>query len=204
MTNIRHVFLDIGGVLLTNGWDHHARQRAAKEFKLDYQEMNERHHLTFDTLEEGKITLEEYFSRVIFFQERSFTRQEFREYMFSFSQPYPEMLDLIRNLKEKYHLRVGAISNESRELTEYRIQKFKLNEILDFFISSCFVHFRKPDQDIYRMALDVAQVRPENAVYIEDRPMFVQIAQEMGLHGIIHKDYDSTCKTLADLGLKLS
>jgi putative hydrolase of the HAD superfamily len=202
-TSTTTLFLDIGGVLLTNGWDHNMRQRAARLFGLDYAEMNERHHLTFDTYEEGKLTLDTYLDRVVFYKERSFSCQDFKDFMFAQSQPYPEMIELIRDLKARYGLKVAAVSNEGRELTVYRIEQFGLGEFIDFFISSCFVHYRKPDEDIYRIALDIAQVSPDEVVYIEDRAMFVQVARGLGLQGIQHTDFESTRDALAAFGLVL-
>ena len=203
-SSITTLFLDIGGVLLTNGWDHSMRQEAAETFDLGYEEMNERHHLTFDTYEEGKLSLFDYLQRVIFYEERSFSLEEFKAFMFEQSQPYQEMVDLVCKLKERYRLKIAAVSNEGRELTVYRIAKFDLGSFIDFFISSCFVHYRKPDEDIYRIALDIAQVPPERVVYIEDRPMFVDVAQGLGIHGIVHKDLRSTQAALKGFGLGLA
>ena len=132
----------------------------AERFTLDRDEMNERHHLTFDTYEEGKRNLHEYLDRVVFYEKRLFTREDFKDFMYAQSRPFPEMIDLICRLKARYHLKVAVVSNEGRELTEYRIAKFRLADFIDFFIASCFVHFRKPDADIYRIALDIAQVAP--------------------------------------------
>jgi putative hydrolase of the HAD superfamily len=202
-TPITALFLDIGGVLLTNGWDHDARRRAAKTFDIDYDDMSERHHLTFDTYEEGKLSLYEYLKRVVLHRERPFSLEEFRTFMFAQSQPYPDMIDLIRQLKERYDLKTAAVSNEGRELTIYRIQEFNLSSVIDFFVSSCFVHFRKPDADIYRIALDIAQVPPNQVVYVEDRLMFVEVAQGLGIHGIRHAGYESTRSALAAFGLSL-
>ena len=201
---ITTLFLDIGGVLLTNGWDRGIRTLASEKFGLDYKEMDERHHLTFDTYEEGKLNLDEYLNRVVFYQERSFSREEFKAFMYAQSQPFPEMIELMRGLKTQYGLQVAAVSNEGRELTVYRVQQFKLGTFIDFFISSCFVHYRKPDADLYRIALDIAQVGPEQVVYVDDRPMFVEVAQGLGIKGIIHTGLDTTRKTLADLGLSLA
>jgi putative hydrolase of the HAD superfamily len=200
---ITTLFLDIGGVLLTNGWDRSTRRRAAETFHLDYDEMDERHHLTFDTYEEGKLTLEEYLNRVVFYEERSFTRDDFRKYMFSQTTPFPEMIELVCGLKARYGLKIAVVSNEGRELTGYRIQTFGLGLFVDFFITSCFVHFRKPDADMYRIALDIAQVEPKQVVYIEDRAMFVEVAQTLGIRGIVHTGYESTRQELAELGLSL-
>jgi putative hydrolase of the HAD superfamily len=203
-TSTTTLFLDIGGVLLTNGWDHNMRRKAAETFELDYEEMNERHHLTFDTYEEGKLSLYQYLQRVVFFKQRPFSLEEFREFMFNQSQPYQEMIDLACNLKERHGLKIAAVSNEGRELTVYRIQKYDLGSFIDFFVSSCFVHFRKPDEDIYRVALDIAQVPPEQVVYIEDRPMFVEVAGTLGIRGIIHQGYESTRASLEGFGLSLA
>ena len=195
------LFLDIGGVLLTNGWDHVARRRAAERFGLDYEEMDERHHLTFDTYEEGKLSLEQYLDRVVFYEDRPFERAAFRAFMYDQSRPYPEMIALIRDLRQRYNLRIAAVSNEGRELTVHRIETFALREVMDFFIASCFVHYRKPDGDIYRIALDVAQVPPEQVIYIEDRPMFVDVARGLGIRGIIHTSAATTHDALKAFGL---
>ena len=196
------LFLDVGGVLLTDGWDHHARKRAATHFKLKWSEMEQRHSLNFDIYEEGKLTLEEYLSRVVFHEKRPFTQAQFRRFMFAQSKPYPEMLELVRKLKAKYGLKIIVVSNEARELNAYRIRKFKLDSFVDAFISSCFVHLRKPDADIFRLALDIAQMPARQVVYIENTPMFVQIAEGLGIRSILHTDYRSTCAKLTSLGLR--
>jgi putative hydrolase of the HAD superfamily len=195
------MFLDIGGVLLTNGWDHQARERAAAKFMLDRPEMEDRHHLTLDTYEEGKLTLEEYLSRVVFYQERPFTAAQFRRFMFAQSKPYQEMIELVAQLKAIYGLKILVVSNEGRELNAYRIRKFKLDGFVDSFVSSCFVHLRKPDADIFRLALDIAQAPARQVVYIENTPMFVQVARGLGIRSILHVDYRSTRERLASLGL---
>jgi len=203
-TAIIALFVDIGGVLLANGWDHQARKRAANVFNLNLDEMEDRHHLTSDTYEEGKLTLDEYLGRVVFYQKRPFTYAQFRKFMFAQSKPFLDMIELIRRLKSKYGLKIVVVSNEGRELNAHRIQTFKLNSFVDFFISSSFVHLRKPDEDIFRMALDIAQVPVNQVVYVDDRVMFVQIAKSLGIHGIHHTDYKSTRAKLTAFGLKIA
>src|SRR5690349_6625888 len=141
------IFTDVGGVLLTNGWGRTGRKKAIEVFSLDPVETEERHHLTFDTYEVGKLSLDEYLNRVVFYRERNFTRDDFRGFMFEQSQPYPEMIELLQALKQKYNLKIAVVNNEGRELNHYRIKKFRLGSFVDFFISSSFVHFRKPDAD---------------------------------------------------------
>lgn len=201
--SITTLFLDIGDVLLSNGWGHESRQAAAKAFDLDYGEMQSRHKLLMATFEEGKLTLSEYLNSVIFYKERPFTPEKFQEFMFAQSSSDEAMIQLIRQLKEKYHLKITVINNEARELNDYRINKFQLNKFVDFFISSCFVHLRKPDADIFQLALDIAQVLPENVLYIEDTQMFVDIARNFGIRSIKHINHLSTSTELASFGLSL-
>ncbi|HMK57169.1 MAG TPA: HAD family phosphatase [Dissulfurispiraceae bacterium] len=200
---IATLFLDVGGVLLTNGWDRSMRKRAAELYKLDHDEMNERHHLTFDTYEQGKLSLDTYLDRVVFYEQRSFTRDEFKEFMFSQSKPFPEMIDLICSLKSRYRIRTAAVSNEGRELTQYRIRAFGLRNFIDFFVASCFVHVRKPDEDIFRIAQDLCGASPEEVLYIDDRAMFVDVAEGLGFRGLHHTGYVSTIEALAGYGLAL-
>jgi putative hydrolase of the HAD superfamily len=197
------LFMDVGGVLLTNGWDHLARKRAARHFQLAWAEMEDRHRLTFETHEEGRLTFDEYLSHVVFYQKRPFTRAQFREFMFEQSKPYPEMIDLVAQLKLRYGLKIVVVSNESREVNAHRIRKFKLDDFVDSFISSCFVHLRKPDVAIFKLSLDIAQTPPERIVYIDNTPMFVQIAESLGIRSILHKDYKSTGGELSALGLNM-
>lgn len=202
-SHIAALFIDIGNVLLTNGWDRDARQRACQTFNLDYDEVNERHHLTFPVYEEGKISLDEYLGRTVFYEERAFSQEKFISFMFAQSEPCTDMIQLIRALKARYSLKIVAISNEGQELTIYRIEKFGLREFVDFFVSSCFVHCRKPDHDIYRFALDGAQVPLAQVVYIDDRPMFANVAADLGIRSIHHTSYESTRADLEAVGLSL-
>ena len=156
---------------------------------------------TFDTYAEGKLTLEEHLGREVFYQKQPFTRARFRRFMFAQSKPYPEMIELVAQLKARHGLEIVVVSNEARELNVYRIRKFKLDGLVDSFISSCFVHIRKPDGDMFRLALDISQAPARQVVYIENTPMFVQIAEGLGIRSILHTDYASTRAKLASFGL---
>ena len=157
--------------------------------------------MNFETHEEDKITFREYLDRVVFWKNRPFTRAEFRQFMFAQSKPFTAMIDLVRNLKARYRLKIIVVSNEAREVNMYRIRQFKLDGFVDAFISSCFVHLRKPDADIFRLALDIAQVPARQIVYIENTPLFVQIAKGLKIQSIFHTDYKSTAAKLSSLGL---
>ena len=201
---IKALFLDIGGVLLTNGWDRKARALAARQFGLDPDDLNERHHLTFDTFESGKLGLEQYLDRIVFHEPRPFSREVFKAFIMAQSQPFPGMIGLVRQLKRQYGLKVIAVNNEGRELNDYRIRHFGLDQLFDAFLSSCYVHLRKPDTDIFRLALDVAQVPAGQAVYVDDRKLFVQVAGSLGMHCLHHTHEARTREKLAGLGLPLS
>jgi putative hydrolase of the HAD superfamily len=198
---IEAVFTDVGGVMLTNGWDTEARKLAAAQFHLDIKEMDSRHRMTFDTYEIGKISLDVYLDRIIFYEPRSFSKDDFKAFMYAQSKPYPEMLDLMRQTKARNGIKMAVVSNEGRELTEYRIRQFGLTSFVDFFVSSCFVHFRKPDADIFRMAIDMAQVAPQKTLYLDDRTLFVEIACTLGLQAIHHTSYQETCQAFRTFGL---
>ncbi len=203
LNNITTLFVDIGGVLLSDGWGHNFRHKAAAHFNLDIPEMEARHKLFFVVYEEGRITLEEYLKRVVFYEERNFTLDQFRDFMFAQTTPNPEIISYIKKLKKKYGLQVAAVSNEARELNGYRIQTFHLKEIFDFFISSCYVHIRKPDAEIFRLALDIARVQPEQVIYIDDVDMFTQIASDLGIKSIHHVDVTSTSDQIKAMGLPI-
>ena len=173
------------------------------DFELNAEELHERHHLTFDTYEEGKLTLSEYLKRTVFYEERSFSENDFITFMFKQSLPYQDTIDFFKEIKKRYQLKIIAVSNEGRELNAHRIQTFKLNELFDAFVCSSFVHMRKPDTDIFRMAIDISQTSPGNALYIDDRQMFVEIAKTIGLNGLHYLELDTAKKQLSEFGLSI-
>jgi putative hydrolase of the HAD superfamily len=198
---IKAVFTDVGGVILTNGWDTQGRKTAAERFHLNITQMDSRHRMTFDTFECGKLSLDDYLDRVVFYEPRSFSKDDFKTFMYAQSQPYPEMLDLMRQIKARNGIKLAVVSNEGRELTEYRIRQFGLSEFVDFFVSSCFVHLRKPDVDIFKMAIDMAHVPPQETIYVDDRPMFVEVAGKLGLQAMHHSSYEETRQAFERFGL---
>lgn len=153
------------------------------------------------TYEEGRITFNEYLDRVIFHKKRNFTVDQFRDFMFSLTTPYEETIAFIKNIKKQYGLKIVAVSNEARELNAYRVQTYKLNGFIDFFVSSCYVHIRKPDARIFTLALDMANVSASEVIYIDDVQMFTDIAMGVGINSICHHDYLSTAKISGQMGL---
>ncbi|MBS7563941.1 HAD family phosphatase [Mucilaginibacter sp. Bleaf8] len=198
---IKALFLDLGGVFLTNGWDRHARMLSAERFGLDFTELNERHRIIFDAYESGKMSLQEYVDLLVFYEPRPFSPDEYMAFMYEQSEAYQDMIALVTELKQRYQLRTIAVNNEGRELNEYRISQFGLKSFIDVFASSCFVKTRKPDKDIYQIALDLAQVKPEEVAYLDDRKVFIEAAERLGINGVHHQSIDNTRERLAQLGL---
>ena len=188
--------------MLTDGWDHHARRRAAVTFELNWNELEERHRQAFEPFELGKLSMKEYLDLTVFHRKRPFTRAQFRAFVFASSKPHSQMIDWVQRLSDKYDLKIVVVSNEARELNDYRIRCFKLNKFVDSFVSSCFVGLRKPDSDIFRLALDIAQVPVRQVLYIDNTPMFVQVAEGLGIRSVHHTDLKSTSEILASCGLE--
>ncbi|MFD1141024.1 HAD family hydrolase [Larkinella insperata] len=197
---IKFLFLDVGGVLLTNGWGHESRQRAAQTFGFDYSEMDVLHDFIFNTYEMGRITLDEYLDTVVFHKPRDFTREDFKSFLFAQSVELPNMLEwLIEWKKANPQIRILSINNEGRELNDYRIKKFKLHRCFDAFISSCEVGMRKPDPGIFRLAMGVAQASPEQCLYFDDRLMLVEAARRLGIQAQHHQTFEATKAILEKL-----
>jgi putative hydrolase of the HAD superfamily len=181
---IRAIFWDVGGVLLTNAWDRVQRTSALEHFRLDEEEFHDRHEMVVSSFERGKISLDEYFDRTVFYRTRPFTREDFKEYMFSLSQPFPDVLALAQALADSRKYFMGTINNESRELNIYRIEQFGLGKIFRVFVSSCFVGLRKPEGDIYRLAVETTQIPPEECCFIDDRSLNLEVAAKLGMKTI--------------------
>jgi putative hydrolase of the HAD superfamily len=184
VAGIRTIFWDVGGVLLSNAWDHTERNEALAKFGLDAADFEARHEMVVSSFERGKITLDEYLQQTVFYQARAFSMQTFKDYMFSLSQPKPDVLQIAQGLKRSCDLDMATLNNESRELNQYRIQKFGLTDILDFFVSSCYVGLRKPEDGIYKLALDLAQEPAEACCFIDDRPLNLETAARLGIKTI--------------------
>jgi len=199
---VRSIFWDVGGVLLTNAWDRAQRMSALDHFQLDDAEFHDRHEMVVSSFERGKITLDEYLDRTVFYRSRSFTRQAFTDYMFSLSQPFPEMLGFARSLADTGKYFMGTINNESRELNVYRIEKYGLRGIFRLFVSSCFVGFRKPERDIYRIALEITQQPPEECCFIDDRSLNLECAAKLGMRTIEIETPDQLRNDLEKLGVR--
>ncbi|MBF8456992.1 HAD family phosphatase [Kaistella sp. G5-32] len=192
VSRIKVVFMDIGGVLLTNGWDHESRLKAAKVFNFDYTEMNILHNFIYNVFEIGSISLDEYLDTILFNQPRDFLKEDFKEFMFDRSVELPQFLDWSKSWKKQTDLAVFALSNENEELNDYRIKKFKLHDLFDGFFSSCYLGMRKPDPRIYKTAMEIAQVKPDECIYLDDRPMLVQAAKKLGMNSILHQDFETS------------
>lgn len=202
VSKIKVMFMDIGGVLLSNGWGHESRQKAAEIFGINYQEMDVLHNFIYNVFEIGSITLNEYLDTVVFHSPRNFTKAEFKEFMYAQSVELPQMLNWLKSWKKETDLPVFAISNESREINDYRIEKFNLRELFDGFFSSCYMGIRKPDPRIFEKALQITQVKPSECLYFDDREMLVKAAKKIGINGIEHHSFEDTKRILENFKRK--
>ena len=201
MSAVQVIFWDVGGVLLTNAWDHTERAQALAQFQLNPDEFNARHEPLVSPFERGKITLDEYLDHTVFYAPRSFTREAFRDFMFRLSRPFPEVIQFAQALAHSNRYFMGTINNESRELNDYRVRKFGLPDIFRIFVSSCFVGLRKPDPDIYRLAMEITQIPADRCCFIDDRSSNLESAAQLGMHTIQMKGLDQLRSELQKLGV---
>lgn len=203
MPAIQAIFWDIGGVLLSNAWDRGERAVALKHFGLDEGEFQARHQLAVPDFESGNISLNEYLDRTVFYANRPFTRDEFRDYMCTLSQPVPEVIALARSLTDSQKYFMSAINNESRELNLYRIEKYGLREIFRLFVSSCFVGLRKPESGIYRLAIEITQKNPKECCFIDDRAQNLESPSKLGMRTIQMQNLQQLQNDLEEIGVKV-
>lgn len=182
------LFFDVGGVLLTNGWDRPARRQAAEHFGLVWDEFQDRHELVVGDFEAGRIGLQEYLDSTVFYQPRTFTDSEFKEFMYAQSQPCPEALEFLAELARSGKYLLAALNNESADLNRYRIERFHLRNYFTVFFSSCFLGVRKPDERIYRLALEMTQRRPGDCLFVDDRALNVTRARRVGMRAIQYQN----------------
>jgi putative hydrolase of the HAD superfamily len=188
LPEITTLFWDIGGVIMTNGWDHNSRNAAVVAFHLDAEDFRDRHDLSFPAFDAGNITLNEYLDRTLFYRQQPFSREEFIAFMFAQSKEYPEARAVLDDATRTGRYFIGAINNEPAELNQYRIEAFDLRRNFQVFFSSCYVHSRKPEELIFRMALAVTQRPAEQCVFIDDRPLNLEAPRRLGMNPILYKD----------------
>lgn len=196
------VFWDNGGVILTNGWDRNGRKAAVEKFKLDWEDFSDRHELMLNAFEIGQISLDEYLQRVVFYRKHPFTKDDFRNFMFELSQPFPESLEFLGKLVATKRYLMMSLNNESREINEYRIETFELRRYFQAFLCSAYLGIRKPEPKIYRMALQIAGRRADECVFVDDRGLNLEAARELGMHTIQFRSVEQLRDDLARFGVK--
>jgi len=204
MPDVTALFWDVGGVILSNGWDRAARAEAAKKFGLDWEELQDRHDLASPAFETGKITLDTYLDRIVFYRKRAFTRGEFTDFIFAQSSEFPESRAVLSSVAAAGRYLLATINNEPLELNARRIQQFQLRREFKAFFSSCFVGIRKPDEGIYKIALEVTQRQPEECVFIDDRELNLECARQLRMRTIHFKDAAQLRRELATNGVKVA
>jgi putative hydrolase of the HAD superfamily len=192
---------DVGGVLLSNAWDHGDRKAAVERFDLDGPEFERRHEGVVGRFETGDLDLDGYLRETVFYVPRSFTPTVFREFMFGRSAPIESALATAAALHQKGHFLMAALNNESRELNDFRIQRFRLQEVFDLFLSSCLTRRRKPDPEAYEFALDITRRKPVQALLLDDRPDNIEAAARLGLQTLLVRDPGALGRELKGFGV---
>ena len=203
MPEITTLFWDIGGVIMTNGWDTVARRQAAETFHLDWEEFQDRHDLSFPAFDSGLISLDEYLNRILFYRPRAFTREEFIAFIFAQSKEYPESRAVLDKLARLQKYFIGSINNEPLELNEYRIEAFRLRRDFQVFFSSCYVHARKPEEMIFRIALEVTHRPAEECVFIDDRALNLENPRRLGMNTIHYQSAPQLRQELQTYGVEV-
>jgi len=203
LPEITTLFWDIGGVILTNGWDRESRKQAAATFHFDMEEFHDRHDLSFPAFDTGQITLNEYLDRTLFYRARPFTREEFTAFMFAQSKEYADTRAVLDKVAASKRYFIGAINNEPFELNQYRIEAFNLRRSFLVFFSSCYVHSRKPEETIFRVALEVSQRVPEQCLFIDDRPINLDSPRRLGMNVIHHQNAEQLRAELGKYGVEV-
>jgi putative hydrolase of the HAD superfamily len=203
MARITTLFWDIGGVVLTNGWDRNSRKEAGAAFHLDWEDFQDRHELSFPAFDAGQLSLNDYLDRTLFYRPRKFTREEFTAFMFAQSKEFPAVRAILDRCVAANRYFVGAINNEPLELNQYRIEAFNLRRSFQVFFSSCYIHSRKPEEGIFRVALAVTQRQPEECVFIDDRPLNLEAPRRLGMSVIHHQSPDQLQAELRNLQVEV-
>jgi len=179
------ILFDVGGVLLTNGWDHGERAAAAEHFGLNAEELEARNTKVVAAWDRSEIDRNQYLDATVFTEPRSFTHDEFFDFMLSQSRVQPDgALEILREVAASKRFLVGSLNNEPREMNEYRFGKFELRRYLKVAFSSCYMGLRKPEPAMYRRALDILGCPPYRILFIDDREENVAGAAAAGIKAI--------------------
>ena len=192
MNKTKVLFLDIGGVLLSDGWNHASRLLAIEKFGLEPVSFQKDHAVAFGLFENGKLSLEQYLDAVVFNVKREFSKEEFSDFMFSRTTQLPDFLPWLVEWKKTSNVKIFSLNNEGKEFNDYRIKHYQLHEVFDAFISSCDVGFSKPDPCIFKLALGIVKQDPKTCLYFDDRAIHVAIAKQLGFNAHLHESFEQS------------
>ena len=201
MANITTIFFDVGGVLLTDGWNHIARAKAADNFGYDLKDFETRHAPLADALDTGKISVNDYIDKVVFYKDRPFSKIDFYDFMKEQSVPIPGTLDLAAKIAAQKKYLLGTINNESTQLNLYRLDKFHLADTFSVFFSSCFMGVKKPESELFERALHILYKKPAETIFIDDREENLVAPRNLKMNTIHFENADQLAKELSKFGV---
>ncbi len=201
------ILFDVGGVLLTNGWDHGERAAAAAKFGLDAQALEARNAEVMDAWDRGAIALHQYLQATVFYEPRAFSEDEFFAFMLAQSRPLPNgALAILAELAASNPCAsnvcmLGALNNEARETNEYRFSHFGLRRYFKVAFSSCYMGLRKPEPAMYQRTLNILGNKPERVLFIDDRAENVAGGSAAGMKAIQFTGADALRMEFSSLGV---
>ncbi len=196
------ILFDVGGVLLTNGWDHCERAIVLDQFRLDRAEFEARHSGPNDAWERDLITAKEYLDETVFYEPRDFSHREFLDEIFAQSKLLPDGgSGILQELAASHKCMLGVLNNEAREPNEYRFKTFGIRDHLKVAFSSCYLGLRKPGSAIYLRALDILGTPPQRVLFIDDRAENAAAAETVGMRAIRFEGAAELMGQLGELGV---
>ena len=204
MSEVTTLFWDVGGVLLSNGWDHEERAAAIEHFHLDAAEFEQRHEAANDAWEKGRISMDDYLAQTVFYCPRSFSPVDFKEVVFAQSKENRGTRAILDEVTASGRYLLATLNNESAELNDYRIRHFDLRRNFAAFLTSCYLGVRKPGEAIYRAALGVTQRAPEECVFIDDRIANIEVPKGLGMRAIHFENPAQLARDLIQQGVRVT
>jgi HAD superfamily hydrolase (TIGR01509 family) len=205
--SIRTLFWDIGGVVLTNGWDIDQRTKVLSRLGVDLEAYEEVHERANYYWERGLITAKEFFAQTVLNPNPKLDLTfdiVWKQVCAQSKVLHPECLDILAELKRQGRYRLATLNNESRELNGHRLDAFKLRSLFDYFICSGYVHEMKPLPGVYRSAIDISGFEARTALFIDDKEENCESAKVLGMQTIWFKNPEQLCTALADYDIHVN
>lgn len=187
---IKEIIFDCFGVLTQDGWSKLLAQYGNDENREELSYLNK-------SVDRGIISFDEFDTKVA--ELAGISREEVIKILVKSYYPEEEVFYFINKLKKNY--KVGLISNISSPISDY-LPKEYVEGLFDEETLSYKAGVIKPSKEIFEMHLAKTGVKPEEAVFIDDREVNAEGAKSAGLHGIWYKNLKQLKEELEKLGVR--